>query len=72
MLTSNGVSKNMRKQNTDGMVRIAQEIYDIIRQYCAQKRLNIRDVANESMKEWASKHISKEDFKLVNEIINRN
>lgn len=59
----------MRKQNSDGMVRITQDIYNIIRQYCTQRRVNIRDIVNEAVKEWVGSHIDKEERKLIDKVI---
>jgi hypothetical protein len=62
----------MKKKSGDGMVRVDEHYYEMVHLYCAQKRLNIKDVASEAFREWADKHIDKNDRKIIEQIMNKN
>ncbi len=63
----------MKKQSGgDGMVRVAEDIYEVIRLYCGQHNQNIKEITTEALREWAVSHIKKEDRKIIDQIINKN
>jgi hemerythrin len=55
----------------DDMIRIAPEIYAIIRLASVQYKKDVREIANEGMTEWIKNHVSREDKKLFEEMISR-
>ncbi len=62
----------MKRKLHDGMVKVDQDAYEIVRLHCTQNRINIRDVASEAFREWADKHIDKNDRKIIEQIMNKN
>ncbi len=62
----------MKKKDGDGMIRVEEDAYEVIRQYCGQFKKNIKEIASEALREWAKNHIDKEDRKIIDQIISKN